>query len=135
MNLTKENIKGRKEIRKLIERAEILGHVSHLPIKVVFKPSSAMDGSWGDVEKKSKHFVLSFDDKYMQTPHGRELCIVIAVHELAHIYSWSSNPRVEAARDAKYGEHGPEFGVVYAQLWSDLMDSDYEYGDDENIED
>ena len=134
MNLSKENLKGRKEIRKLIERAEILGQVSHLPVKVSFKPSSVMDGDWGHVQKKSKYFELALDEKYMQTPHGRELCVVVAVHELAHIYSWSSNPRVEAAREAKYGEHGPEFGVVYAQLWSDLMDSDYEYGDDEEGE-
>jgi hypothetical protein len=29
---------------------------------------------------------------------------------------------VEQSRKIKYGDHGPDFGVMYAQLWSDLME-------------
>ena len=34
----------------------------------------------------------------------------------------SVSQRIEDAKIAKYGDHGPEFGIVYAQLWTDLMD-------------
>ena len=58
----------------------------------------------------------------MTTAHGRDLCVTLLIHELAHVYTWSSNQRIEDAKIAKYGDHGPEFGIVYAQLWTDLID-------------
>ena len=63
-----------------------------------------------------------FDETYMHTTHGRDLCMVIAVHELAHALTWSPNKKVEEANTYKYGVHGPDFGIVYAQLWTDVME-------------
>lgn len=127
MGLSKENIKGRKAVRTLIEQSEWAGHVSSFPIKVAFKSRKHMEDCWATTELrgkgKKKYIEIAFDEIYMTTPHGRDLCVVIAIHELAHALTWSSDIKVEDAKSFKYGDHGPEFGFVYAQLWTDLMSS------------
>jgi hypothetical protein len=127
--LSKENKACRKELRKLVEYAEVLGHESIYPIKVVFNSFPDYEGrcpsyAYAQVKGKgnNRHFEIGFDEKYVTTPHGRDLCTTLLVHELAHVYTWSADQRIEDAKTAKYGEHGPEFGIVYAQLWTDLMD-------------
>jgi len=139
MSLSKENIKGRKVIRSLVEQAEWLGHIPPWPIKIKFKSKSYMDATWGTTELKGKgknqYIELVLDEDCMKTPHGRDLCTVIAVHELAHAITWSGNEKVEDAKTLKYGDHSPEFGFVYAQLWTDLMEgytAGDEGGDDDN---
>lgn len=140
MELTKENRKARKIIRSFIDHANLHGHISAFPIRVSFKSSSYMDGSWGHVNlrgsEKNKYLELAINEEYMKTSHGRELCMVISVHELAHAFTWASDEKVEEAKTEKYGDHGPEFGVVYAQLWTDLMDQfeipGFDYTEDEN---
>jgi len=44
------------------------------------------------------------------------------VHELAHAFTWVGDLEVEESRTSKYGVHGPDFGIVYAQLWTDLIE-------------
>ena len=126
MSLTKENKKGRKEIREYVANAEVLGHIPEFPVKVVFVEESAMDGMWATCELKGKgskrHFELAFESTLMTSPHGREFCVSMIPHELAHVHTWSSSKKVEQARQSKYGDHGPDFGVMYAQLWTDLME-------------
>jgi hypothetical protein len=140
MALSKENLKARRELRKLVYRAEVLDHIAEFPIKMVFLDSKQMDDNWADVVLKGKgskrYFQVAFDEKYMKTPHGRDLCYINAIHELAHVFTWNTCPKVETAKSIKYGEHGPDFGVVYAQLWTDLMGTyyGYEYEDDEKDE-
>ena len=126
MGLSKENNKGRKLVRTLVEHAGLMGHVAAFPIRVVFKPSLDCFGH-ADLKGSgnNRYFELALDSEFMETTHGRDLCVVIAVHELAHIYTWTGNDTVEEAKTNKYGSHGPEFGVVYAQLWTDLMDGVY----------
>ena len=123
MSLTKENVLGRKAIRDIVRYAEVLGHVATFPIKVVFNPTV---DCFGHAELKgtgkNQYFELALGSNYMKTPAGRDLCMIVAIHELAHIYTWSGDPRVEEAKTLKYGDHGPEFGIVYAQLWTDLME-------------
>jgi len=127
MKLSKQDIQGRSSIRSLAKQSEWLGHVSAFPIKFGFKSKTYMAGNWGTTEikglGKNKHIEISLGEDYMKTPHGRELCMVIAIHELAHALTWSANEKVEDAKSYKYGDHGPEFGIVYAQLWSDVMDT------------
>jgi len=136
MALTKENTLGRKAIRDIVKYAEVLGHVSSFPIKVVFVD---FVDCFGHAELKGsgkkQYFELALDSKYMKTPHGRDLCMVVAIHELAHIYTWSGDPHVEEAKTLKYGDHGPEFGIVYAQLWTDLMEGYIPGVDEEEEED
>lgn len=137
MALSRENRSRRREIRRLVERAEIHGHISSFPIKVVFKPSPAMDYDWAYAllkgSGKNRYFEIAFDERYMNTSHGRDLCVALTIHELAHVFTWSGNEKVEDAKTAKYGDHGPDFGVVYARLWTDLMENyDLEDGDDDN---
>ena len=95
-----------------------------------------MEGCWATTELKGKgktqYIEIAFDEVYMTTPHGRDLCMVIAIHELAHAITWSGNVKVEEAKSFKYGDHGPEFGIVYAQLWSDLIDGKSPEGLDDN---
>ena len=126
MSLSKENMKGRKAIRSLIEQSEWAGHVPAFPIKAVFKPKTTMEDCWATTDLKgtgkNKYIEIAFDETYMNTPHGRDLCMVIAVHELAHALTWSPNKKVEEAKTYKYGVHGPDFGIVYAQLWTDVME-------------
>lgn len=125
--LTKENKKGRKEIREYVTRAEILGHVPEFPVRVVFVDESKMEGNFASCELKGKgskrYFEIAFEDKLMTTPHGRDFAICTLPHELAHVHTWSSSKKVEQSRHKKYGDHGPDFGVMYAQLWTDLMEN------------
>ena len=44
------------------------------------------------------------------------------IHELAHAFTWVGDSIVEEGRTCKYGVHGPDFGIVYAQLWTDLIE-------------
>ena len=124
--LTNENKKGRKEIREYVANAEVLGHIPEFPVKVVFIEESRMGGVWATCELKGKgakrYFELAFESALMTTPHGRDFCVSMIPHELAHVHTWSSSKKVEQARESKYGDHGPDFGVMYAQLWSDLME-------------
>ena len=129
IGLSKENKICRKELRKLVEYAEVLGHESAYPIKLVFPmfpewQDNHPDYAYAQVKGKGKnrHFEIGFNSKYMTTAHGRDLCVTLLIHELAHVYTWSADQRIEDAKIAKYGDHGPEFGIVYAQLWTDLMD-------------
>ena len=136
MSLSKENINGRKTVRTLIKQSEWSGHIPAFPITVAFKPKKSMEGCWATTELKGKgktqYIEIAFDEVYMTTPHGRDLCMVIAIHELAHAITWSGNVKVEEAKSFKYGDHGPEFGIVYAQLWSDLIDGKSPEGLDDN---
>ena len=50
MSLTKENKKGRKEIREYIANAEVLGHVPEFPVRVVFTEESKMEGNYALVK-------------------------------------------------------------------------------------
>ena len=52
--LTKENKKGRKEIREYITRAEILGHIPEFPVRIVFVDESKMEGNFASCELKGK---------------------------------------------------------------------------------
>ena len=126
MSLTKENKKGRKEVREYIARSEVLGHIPEFPIRVIFSDESKMDGMWATCELKGKgskkYFEIAFESALMTSPHGRDFCISMIPHELAHVHTWSSSKKVEQARQAKYGDHGPDFGVMYSQLWHDLME-------------
>ena len=126
MSLSKENKKARKFLRALVEQAEWMGHTAHYPIKVAFYPAKKMDDCYATTELKGrgkkKYFEIAFDEDYLNTPHGRDLCRVNMIHELAHAYTWIGNFDVESARTMKYGVHGPDFGIVYAQLWTDLME-------------
>ena len=124
-NISKENRNRRKEIRNMVKEAVALGHVAVFPIKVSFRSSSAMEYDWACAvlkgEGKDRYFDVSFEARFVNSDLGRDLCLTLLVHELAHVFTWSENKEVEDAKTAKYGEHGPEFGVVYAQLWTDLM--------------
>jgi len=126
MSLSKENKATRKLLRDLVQHAEWLGHVPYFPIKVVFKHEKQMDDCYATTELKGKgskrYIEIAFDEEYLKTSHGRDLCKVNMIHELAHALTWSNNTRVEEARTMKYGTHGPEFGIVYAQLWEDLIE-------------
>jgi len=123
--LSKENISRRREIRDLVRMAEEEGHVCSFPIKVKFRGKSYMNGDWGSTEikgmGKNKYIEISLDEGRMKTKDGRDLCLMTFVHELAHAIVWGNNEKVENAKFLKYGDHGPDFGIVYAQLWSDLM--------------
>ena len=124
--ISKANMKARRAIRTLVQQSEWAGHVSAFPIKVEFRSKSYMDGNWGTTDLKGKgkkkYIEIALDEEYMKTEHGRDLCMVIAVHELAHALTWSPNKKVEEANTYKYGVHGPDFGIVYAQLWTDVME-------------
>lgn len=126
MSLSKQNIIARKSLRSLVEQSEWAGHVPAFPIKVSFKHKKYMEGCWATTELKGKgksqYLEIAFDEIYMTTSHGRDLCMVIAIHELAHALTWSGDIKVEEAKSFKYGDHGPEFGIMYAQLWTDLME-------------
>ena len=136
--ISKANMKARRAIRTLVQQSEWSGHVSAFPIKVEFKTKSYMDGNWGTTDLKGKgknrYIEIALDEEYMKTEHGRDLCMVIAVHELAHALTWSGNKKVEDAKSFKYGDHGPDFGIVYAQLWTDLMEGKTSEGDDDDNE-
>lgn len=124
--ISKENVRARKQIRELVREAELSGHTPAFPIKVSFKPHSYMKDNYGTTELKGtgnkKYIEICLDEEYMKTQPGRDLCLVITIHELAHAFTWSGNQKVEESKTHKYGDHGPEFGFVYAQLWSDLME-------------
>ena len=139
MALSKENLEVRKELRQFIYDAEVLGHITQFPVKVVFFESSRMDGDWANCELKGKghnrYFQIAFDKKFMSTPTGRDFCISMMPHELAHALTWSSSKKVESARTLKYGDHSPEFGIIYAQLWTDLIESSWDEEEEDNEED
>ena len=126
MSLSKENKKARRYIRSLVEQADWMGHVACHPIKVVFLPPEKMEDCFATTELKGKgnkkYIEIAFDEEYLNSSHGRDLCRVNMVHELAHAFTWVSDLEVEESRTSKYGVHGPDFGIVYAQLWTDLIE-------------